>query len=318
MTAERGLRYFPIALFASVMGLSGVTMALKHAENLYGFKHVTSTIFLILTTLLFFVNALILLYRMIRHRDEVKLDFNHPVKMNFFAAISISMLLIATAFLEISNPISFSFWILGAILQAILTLVILSKLIWTFSFTIEQFNPAWFIPIVGNIVVPLAGSSHVAPDINWIFFSTGIVFSIIYTTVFFNRIFFHPPLPPMLLPTFFILMAPPAIGFVSYVKLSGGIDTFAYILYGTAFVIGLLLLFQIKRFIQIPFFVSWWAFLFPSAAMTIATVEMFLDHGRPMYEVLFIIQVFGLLFLVIFLLGKTIQLALQKKLCVKG
>src|SRR5699024_2389447 len=243
----------PIALFASVMGLSGVTMAIKHAENMYGLSHITSTLFLSFTSILFLVNAIILLYRLIQFRDEVKLDFNHPVKMNFFAAISISMLLLAQAYLGVSIQVSFVLWILGAILQGSLTLVILSKLIWTFSFKIEQFNPTWFIPIVGNIVVPLAGSFHVDADVNWMFFSTGIVFSIVYTTIFINRIFFHPPLPTKLLPTFFILMAPPAIGFVSYIKLAGGMDAFAYILYGTALTIGLLLLFQLKRFMQIPF-----------------------------------------------------------------
>lgn len=51
-------------------------------------------------------------------------------------------------------------------------------------------------------------------------------------------------------------MAPPAIGFVSYIKLTGGVDTFAYMLYGIALTIGLLLLFQRKRFMQIPFFIS--------------------------------------------------------------
>lgn len=100
------------------------------------------------------------------------------------------MLLLAQVYLEMNTLISFTFWSLGAVLQAILTLVILSKLIWTFSFKMEQFNPAWFIPIVGNIIVPLAGLSHVDTDLNWMFFSTGIVFSIVYTTIFINRIFF--------------------------------------------------------------------------------------------------------------------------------
>src|SRR5690625_4721124 len=221
MVKNRGIRYFPIGLFASVMGLAGVTMAVKHGETLYGWHHLSSTILLALTTFLFIVNSCIIIYRLFRYREDVKADFNHPVKLNFFAAISISMLLLATAFLDISNTISFILWGLGAILQIILTLVILSKLIWTFSFQIEQFNPAWFIPIVGNIVVPLAGSVHVVADINWIFFSTGIVFSIIYSTIFFNRVFFQQPLPNKLLPTFFILMAPPAIGFVSYIRLVG-------------------------------------------------------------------------------------------------
>src|SRR5699024_8079667 len=79
----------------------------------------------------------------------------------------------------------------------------------------------------------------------------------------------------------------------------------------------LLLLFQLKRFMQIPFFISWWAFLFPSAAMTIDTVEMYLDHGKVLYHGMFILQVVGLLALAIFLSWKTIELAINRQLCVK-
>src|SRR5699024_12765129 len=120
MVEERGIRYFPIALFASVMGFSGLTMAVKHAENLYGLHHVVSTILLVFTTVLFLFNGLILLYRLIQHRDEVKLDFNHTVKMNFFGAISISMLLLAHAYLDVNTYIAFIFWSFDAILLAIL------------------------------------------------------------------------------------------------------------------------------------------------------------------------------------------------------
>src|SRR5699024_8135058 len=100
---------------------------------------------------------------------------------------------------------------------------------------------------------------HVDPHINWMFFSIGIMFSIIYMTIFMNRIIFHPPLPNQLTPTFFILLAPPSIGFISYVKLTGNVDAFAYVLYGFAFYLGLLFIVQFKRFFTIPFTISWWA-----------------------------------------------------------
>lgn len=317
MKQERWIRYFPIGLFASVMGLSGVTMVLKHVENIYEWNHMTSTTLLIITTLLFLFNLGILLYRLTLHIEDVKADFKHPIKMNFFGAVSISFLLLAAAYLDISNSISYSLWIIGAILQLSLTLIILSRLIWSFSFKIEHFNPAWFIPIVGNIVVPLAGSAHASADINWLFFSIGVFFSIVYMTIFFIRIFFHEPIPNKILPTYFILMAPPAVGFMSYLKITENADSFAYILYGIAFFIGLLLLFQLKRFMSIPFYISWWAFLFPSAAMTIATSQMAILRNQFIYEFLFIVQVIGLIILAIYLAGKTIQLVLNRSLCIK-
>lgn len=317
MVTEKGIRYFPIALFSSVMGVSGVAIVLRTVETMYGLQTIYSTIALVLASLLFVVNGLILLYRFFRHFEDVREDFNHPVKMNFFGAISISLLLLARLFYDIAPTLSLIIWLSGAILQVALTLAVLSKVIWTHSFRIEQFNPAWFIPIVGNIVAPIAGVYHVHEVVNWIFFSIGILYSIIYYTLFTNRIFFHSPLPAKLQPTFFILIAPPGIGFVSYVQLTGTVDAFAYILYGVAFYLGLLLLFQLKRFFSIPFFVSWWAYLFPSAAVTSATLHLYMATGWFVLQFISSVQVIGLIVLILYLLWKTFGLVRSGAIFVK-
>src|SRR5699024_12502478 len=115
MVKNHGIRYFPIGLSASVMGLAVVTMAVKHWQTLYGWHHLSSTILLSLTTFLFIVNSCILIYRLFRYSEDVKADFNHPVKLNFFAAIYISMLLLAIVFLYISNMVYIIFFFFGVI-----------------------------------------------------------------------------------------------------------------------------------------------------------------------------------------------------------
>jgi len=318
VSKERGICYFPVGLFASVMGLAGLAIAIKQAENLFGIHHTASSIIIALTTLLFLFFSVVFIYRMIRCFEQVKHDFQHPVKKNFFAAISISLLLLSVLYVEISQALSIGLLFVGGVLQLSLTLIILSKLIWRHSFAFEQFNPAWFIPIVGNIIVPLAGVHHgFVSDILWMFFGIGVLFSIIYFAIFFVRAYFYKPLPEKLWPTVFILMAPPAIGFVSYVKMTETVDAFANILYGIAFFIGLFLLFQLKRFMTVPFYVSWWAFLFPSAAMTVATANMYLFHRYEFYQWLFYLQLISLIVLTVYLGWKTIQLAKDRKLCVK-
>lgn len=189
-------------------------------------------------------------------------------------------------------------WVRGAILQTSLTVMILSRLIWHHEFQLAQFNATWFIPIVGNIIVPIAGMSHVLADLNWMFF--------------------HPALPPMLQPKFFMLLAPPAIEFVAYMKMAGELDGFAYILYGIAAFILLLLLSELGRFISMPFSLTWWAFLFLTAAMTLATAHMYLADGLVYYNVLFTILLIALILIAICLTVKTIQLVMKGKLCVKG
>lgn len=317
MQHEKGLQYFPIALFASVMGVSGVALSIRLMEGMYNVSHIASGILLILATIMFIVNAVMLTYRYVRFRENVIQDFNHPVRMNFFGAISISLLLLATLYYDVHAGLSFSVWLIGAVVQFILTLAILSKLIWKHEFQLAQFNPSWFIPIVGNIVVPLAGVYHASELINWIFFSIGIIFSIIYFTIFTNRIIFKPAPPVKLMPTFFILLAPPGIGFVSYVKLTGEIDIFAYIMFGFAFYLGMLFIYQIRRFLKIPFFISWWAFLFPSAAVTNATIHLFVHTEEAWLGWIFHVQIIGLIVLTIYLFVRTIGLVAKKQLCLK-
>src|SRR5699024_11986910 len=92
----------------------------------------------------------------------------------------ISFLIVCLIFIDVNETISLITWTIGAIIQLVLTLVILTNLMWKQSLEIGQFNPVWFIPIVGNIVVPLAGVHHVGIEINIFYFSLGIIFSIIY------------------------------------------------------------------------------------------------------------------------------------------
>lgn len=105
---------------------------------------------------------------------------------------------------------------------------------------------------------------------------------------------------------------------MSYIKLTGKLDVFAYILYGIAFYLGLLFLFQIKRFFSGPFFISWWAFLFPSAAITNATFLMYEKTGEMFFRMLFQLQIIGLVILTLVLIWKTVELVKMKALCKKS
>src|SRR5690625_4579328 len=98
---EQNLRYFPIILFSSVMGFAAFTIAVIQMENLYHFNPLVSSILIAVTTLLLVLNGSILVYRLVRYPGDVQKDFKHPVKTNFFATISISLLLLASLYIDI-------------------------------------------------------------------------------------------------------------------------------------------------------------------------------------------------------------------------
>lgn len=269
------LQTFPISWFAMVMGLSGFTLAWHRAEVVFALPAVTSAGLLLLTIAVFVTLLTCYGLKLLRFPALVKAELAHPVKLNFFPALSIALILLGTALLPYDAYISLACWSVGATLHLGFTLFVLSNWMHQTHFEITHISPAWFIPVVGNILVPIAGVQHASAEVSWFFFSIGLVFWLVLLTIIFYRMFFHHPLPARLLPTLFILIAPPAVGFVSWLQLTGEVNAFARILYYSALFLTLLLLTQAGRFLKLPFFLSWWAYSFPMAAVTIATLLMY-------------------------------------------
>jgi tellurite resistance protein len=142
------------------------------------------------------------------------------------------------------------------------------------------------------------------------------VFWLILMVIVFNRIFFHQPLPEKLLPTLFIIIAPPAVGFLAYFKLVGEIDAMAQIFYNFALFSTLLMLSQIPRFMRLPFFLSWWAYSFPLAAMSIASMVMSHVLVNAFYGYVGLGLLFTLSALVLLLFLKTLKAVLKRSICV--
>ncbi|WP_372738457.1 SLAC1 anion channel family protein [Neptunomonas sp.] len=281
-TADSRLQHFPVAFFAMVMGTLGLTLAWQKSSHVLALPPIVSHVLLIASAIIFAIIVIVYLLKTVRHAPAVVAEFNHPIKMSFFPAFSIGIILMSIATLEVSTELSRFLWVLGSTLQLVFTLNVLTRWIHHQGFQMAHITPAWFIPVVGNILVPVSGVEHGFYEISWFFFSIGIIYWIILKTLIFNRIIFHEPLPEKLLPTLFILIAPPAVGFIAYMKLNHDVlDSFGRILYYTAAFLVILLMTQFSRFFRIRFFISWWAYSFPLAAFTIATQIMLERTGAP-------------------------------------
>lgn len=273
---ESRLAHMPISFFSVVMGMSGMTIAWEKAQQVFGIDlFFVSGILVALTTLIFLALAWMYLQKLIRFPEQVSAELKHPVKLSFFPTISISLLLLSIAFMTMSPSMSRVLWAVGAMSHLGFVLFIISAWMHQGHFQVPHISPAWFIPAVGNVIVPIAGVPLGFVELSWFFFSIGMLFWVILMTIVFYRILFHDPIPARLLPTLFILIAPPAVGFVAYTTLTGELDAFGRVLYFSGLFLTLLLFTQAKRFIQLPFFLSWWAYSFPVAAITIASMVMY-------------------------------------------
>lgn len=317
MQSSSRLQHMPISFFAMVMGLVGLTIAWEKASDLYQFSHVIASSLLVLSISVFVILAVLYSYKGIIFRQEILQEWANPVKMNFIPATSISLLLFAVAFMSISMEVSRVLWAIGAILHLVISLMVMNSWLHHEKYEIHHINPAWFIPAVGNVIVPLAGVPLGYPELSWFFFSIGMMFWLILMVIVFNRIIFHMPLPVKLLPTLFILIAPPAVGFLSYVKLTGDLDAFAQVLYNFALFLTILLVSQLPRFARLPFFMSWWAYSFPLAAMSISSMAMGEISGKAFYGSIGQGLLYVLSALVVLLFVKTVRAAKHGKICVE-
>lgn len=313
---KRSLEHFPVQLFAVIMGISGLTIVYAKAYHLLAVPYIVYEVLLFIDTLLFFGIFAAYMAKWLFYPDAVQKELYHPIKSSFMAAISISFLLLSIAYYDYAPTVSILFWYIGALLQLFFTLTIIRYWIYN-EFKIVHSNPAWFIPIVGNVLVPVVGVEAAPMFVSLFYFAVGIFFWLVFFTIVMYRIVFHHPLAKKLIPTLFIFIAPPAIGFISYFRItSGSIDMLSMFLYSVALFTFLLLLFMVRMYDRSEFFISWWAYTFPLAAITIATLllHMAMHNAVTLYgSIILIVLTTGV---VGFVAMKTLQACGEEKICI--
>lgn len=310
------VKFFPIMMYAAVMGMSGLTMMYQKAALWLGFSATIGDGLMVISTALFVVISVIYLGKYIQYTALVKKEFSHPIRLNFFAAISISMLMLAIIYKEVNLNIASIFWYAGTALHFYLTMHTISFWI-NHNQELDHSNPAWFIPVVGNVLVPIGGVGFASQGILMYFFSCGIFFWVILFAILLNRIIFHHQLAVKFMPTLFILIAPPAVGFIAYFKMYGVVDFFATLLFNLALFFTLLVAFMYKNFVKIKFFISWWAFVFPLAAMAISSMLMFHETKDSILLVLSYVMVAVTTVVISIVLYQTVFHMLKGEVCVQ-
>ncbi|RLI98706.1 MAG: C4-dicarboxylate ABC transporter [Candidatus Aenigmatarchaeota archaeon] len=273
------LKNFPVSFLAICLGMVGFTLAWQKAEHILRFPFQMSGYLLYASIGTMAVIIGIYLLKVIKFPDEVKKELNHPIKLNFFPILAKLFLITSIIYLSIDVVVSRYLWWVGVVIQFIFTIAIMSAWIRHEKFEVQHINPSWFIPVVGCIIIPIAGVQHFSAELSWFFFSIGLFWWLILTTLVMNRIIFHHPIPDKLIPTFFILFAPPVIGFISLTKLMGGLNIFGNLLFYFSAFLFMLIMFQYRMFSRIKFYLSWWAYSFPLSALTIGTLLMYHETG---------------------------------------
>lgn len=338
----------PIALFASVMGIGGLSLVLKKASVAFGSVALASASFnsttlhsganavessldsswqgavapflwwgaygfAVLAVVIFTLLLVCYGAKMLYHFNAFKADLKHQVKINFLSSIPISMLIIVAFWSDLSSGVDV-LWqgILGLFYMASALQLILSLYVMSFWFKESMktalLSPAWFIPIVGNLIVPLSGGLINAPkELLLFFFSIGCFFWILLSAMIMQRLIFEQSLESKFIPTLFIFIAPPSIFVVDFHSLFGFHNALSFMGFNVALFFVLLLLSLGNIFTKLNFAPSWWAFTFPLCAFGIASFDLYMIDFKCFYGLLGILGLVMAFFAVVFISYKTLK-----------
>lgn len=264
------LSYLPVALFGAVMGLAGLSVAWRLAHGQYGAPLWISQAVGLTAMLALLAQTAAYLTKAVFSFDSVRAEFSHPVAGNLFGTPLISFLLVPILIADLSLTLARLIWSIGAIGMTILAWFIVARWI-TIRQNPAHATPAWMVPVVGMIDIPLA-----VPSLGWanqmhgvmmFALAVGLFFAVPLFTVLLARLMFEDALPDALQPSLLIMVAPFAVGFTSYVTVTGAVDGFAEMLYMLMLFMLAVLFGSMRRLMRCcPFRISWWAVSFPLAA----------------------------------------------------
>ncbi|MBN2755343.1 MAG: SLAC1 anion channel family protein [Candidatus Goldbacteria bacterium] len=309
------LQYFPVTVFSIIMGISGLAIAFYRAYHLGWFPFWPYFLVVLFDGILFILFLFVYGLKMIKYPEEVKAEYGHKIKINFFSAVSISFLLVSVAFYGYLPMVSMVLWYAGVAMHVLLTFHTVAFWI-RGTFEVHNVNPSWFIPIVGNLIIPVVGVDLAPVWVNVYFFITGIFFWVILFSIVLYRLVFHHQLAAKFVPTMFILIAPPAVIFISYFRMFMNVDFFSLSMLMLSFFFLGLLLFLVKDFFKIDFFLSWWAYTFPISAFAIALMIAFQSTNMGIFKYSAVLVLLGTILLIGVVLFYTAKNVIKGKICV--
>lgn len=273
------LRFLMPGWFSIVMGLSGLALAWHRASPQLGAPAAAVSAGLaILAFAVFAVLAAASARRARAHPDALREDLAHPVRHAFVAAVPISALLLLTlwvAHVGTGETVRW-LWRLASAAQLGVTLWVLARwwrgnqpdgLAWV------SITPALIVPIVGNVLVPLAGVP--LGELQWSAaqFGIGLLFWIVVLVLLPVRIAAAGLWPERMMPTVFITVAPPAV--IGLDALQFGLPPLvAWCAWGMAVFFLLWSLTLARRIAGLPFGIPHWAMSFPLAAFAALTLRL--------------------------------------------
>ena len=180
----------------------------------------------------------------------------------------------------------------------------------------DSVHPGYFLPTVaGGLVGAYCAAQVHLHALGEASFGIGVICWLLLGSMILNRLFIRPALPPALMPTMAIEIAPPVVAGLAYFALTGrAVNLVACALAGYAVLMALAQVRLIPVYARLSFTPGFWAFTFSyAAAVADALVWMDLKHppGASGYAIVIIALLTGF---IAWIAARTVVLAVRRQL----
>lgn len=271
------LDHLPVGLFGSVMGLTGLSVAWHLAHQRFAVSAAVSHWIGAAAVVAFAAVGGGYAVKAVTAPRQVRAEFTHPIAGNLFATLLISMVLVPIVLAPVSLVVARTLWAAGAVGTTLFAGFVVSRWLGVQQQAADA-TPAWLVPVVGMLNVPLALPALGLADLPGVAvpsLAIGLFFTLPLFTLIFARLVFESPLPEELQPSLLILLAPFAVGTSTYIVATGRVDLFAQGLFVLTLFLLAVLLGRLRHLgACCPFRVAWWSVSFPLAATAIAGLRI--------------------------------------------
>ncbi len=287
----------PASFFGIVLGLVGLGDCWRAASKAWGLPHTMDELVMDCAFAVWLLLLVLYLGKWLWAREEALAELRHPVQSCFVGLVGVATLLAAVAIAPHAKSLALVLFVVGALLQAGYGLMFVG---WQWQGEREPgaATPALYLPTVaGNFVTSFVAGYFGYVDMGTLFFGAGLLCWLALESLLLHRLAYL-AMPPPLRPTLGIMLAPPVVGCVAYLFLTGGVagskpDLFAQLLLGYGMLQLLLLARLLPWILKQTFGASYWAFSFGVTALAFDAI-VFVVRGQTGFIEWLSIGLFGL------------------------
>lgn len=280
-TAQRSPYRLTPNLFGVAFGTAGLAQCWTAARNTAGAAEWPADVFWILSAALWLV-TIPAYVRNVSAQGRLRRELADPTMGPFTSLAAITLMPLGVALAaharDAGEAVFFAGLVLTALVGGWLTGVWIRE-----DIPLVRWHPAYFLPTAAGGLIAAAGCAALDwPTAARVTLGYGLISWLILASIVLVRLFTQPMLPPPLLPTIAIEVAPPVVAGNAWFAINGGrLDLVTEVLGGYAALMALVQVSMFSTYRKAPFGPGHWAFAFSyAAAFTNGVSWLAVEHVR--------------------------------------